>query len=598
MPRSPRRRLLAAALSCLGVAALTSANSAHATVPGVNGKLSFLERASSALRQTVVSVSPDGSGRAGLFETGHSPGLSVSPTGGFAYLDDSGSALMTRMPGGEPFAVVPRVFGGDLPDVKADLDWSPDGTRVAFTQQGTEWTTDLHVVPAGGGIPCNLTQLPVPADLDEAGTIRHLTWSPDADEIAYVVTSRSPDAPGAVNQVRVIGADGAHDRLVLSLRPRLSVTGLDWAPDGERLAMTTGENVDGGRWTLETIELASGARQVLGSAADADWTEVQWSPDGRQLAFLRFLKASERGDVATMDAGGSAVRAVPNTLGAESGSLAWAAVHGSADAHAAAGATVSNDPAGAGATADAPLRAAVSVPAAGTAGRVVVLTGAAPATGPAGYALLGQEVRITAPAQTAADPLVLTFTLDASLLPAGISAGALTVFRNGTAVADCTASGAAAAPDPCVASRTALAGGDVRLVGRTSQASTWWFGRAAVPPYAFTGFIAPVDNLPTVNAVQAGRAVPVTFGLGGDRGLAVFADGAPRSQAVPCDPATPVDGIESTVTAGASSLSYDAATGTYTYVWKTDKAWAGTCRQLVLAFKDGTTRRAMFTLGK
>ncbi len=53
-----------------------------------------------------------------------------------------------------------------------------------------------------------------------------------------------------------------------------------------------------------------------------------------------------------------------------------------------------------------------------------------------------------------------------------------------------------------------------------------------------------------------------------------------------------------TVTAGTSGLGYDVATGQYRYTWKTDKAWAGTCRQLVLTFTDGTTQTAMFKFTK
>ena len=54
------------------------------------------------------------------------------------------------------------------------------------------------------------------------------------------------------------------------------------------------------------------------------------------------------------------------------------------------------------------------------------------------------------------------------------------------------------------------------------------------------------------------------------------------------------DGSEQTGTAGSSTLSYDASTDTYTYVWKTEKPWAGTCRQLVVKLKDGTFHRAIF----
>ena len=55
-----------------------------------------------------------------------------------------------------------------------------------------------------------------------------------------------------------------------------------------------------------------------------------------------------------------------------------------------------------------------------------------------------------------------------------------------------------------------------------------------------------------------------------------------------------VDAIEQTVTSGNSSLSYDAATDTYTYVWKTEKSFAGTCRAFTVALTDGTTHTANF----
>lgn len=111
--------------------------------------------------------------------------------------------------------------------------------------------------------------------------------------------------------------------------------------------------------------------------------------------------------------------------------------------------------------------------------------------------------------------------------------------------------------------------------------------------YAFTGFFQPVDNLPTLNIVNAGRAIPVKFSLGGDQGLDIFAPGYPSSTSVTCG-TTAGDAIEQTVTAGSSSLSYNAATDQYTYVWKTERAWAGTCRTLVVKLDDGTYHQANF----
>ena len=52
------------------------------------------------------------------------------------------------------------------------------------------------------------------------------------------------------------------------------------------------------------------------------------------------------------------------------------------------------------------------------------------------------------------------------------------------------------------------------------------------------------------------------------------------------------------MTAGSSSLSYDATTQTYTYVWKTDKTWAGTCRTFLMQLIDGSQHSALFKFTK
>ena len=115
--------------------------------------------------------------------------------------------------------------------------------------------------------------------------------------------------------------------------------------------------------------------------------------------------------------------------------------------------------------------------------------------------------------------------------------------------------------------------------------------------YAFAGFFKPVDNQPVVNVMNAGRAIPVKFSLGGDFGLGVLADGYPKSQQVTCDASAPVSPIEETVSASASSLTYDAATDTYAYVWKSSSSWKDTCRQLVVALDDGSVHRLDFRFG-
>jgi hypothetical protein len=112
--------------------------------------------------------------------------------------------------------------------------------------------------------------------------------------------------------------------------------------------------------------------------------------------------------------------------------------------------------------------------------------------------------------------------------------------------------------------------------------------------YDFNGFSQPVDNFPTLNMATASSAIPVKFSLGGNQGLAVFTAGYPASSPILCGDSDPGDVIEETVTAGGSSLSYNATTGQYSYVWKSEKAWKGTCRMLIVKFTDGSQHLAKF----
>ncbi|MFJ8580003.1 S8 family serine peptidase [Micromonospora sp. NPDC093277] len=112
--------------------------------------------------------------------------------------------------------------------------------------------------------------------------------------------------------------------------------------------------------------------------------------------------------------------------------------------------------------------------------------------------------------------------------------------------------------------------------------------------YDWRTFGAPV-SADKVNAVKAGSAVPVKFGLGGDQGLGVLAAGFPKLRATTCDTSATQEVAVETVTAGASSLTYDPASKQYQYVWKTDKSLANTCGRLEVTLIDGTTHSAAFS---
>jgi hypothetical protein len=72
----------------------------------------------------------------------------------------------------------------------------------------------------------------------------------------------------------------------------------------------------------------------------------------------------------------------------------------------------------------------------------------------------------------------------------------------------------------------------------TFSATTDFTFKTYVFVYPFSGFFSPVDNLPVVNTMKAGAAVPIKFSLGGDRGLDILAAGSPTSQQIACEAAT------------------------------------------------------------
>jgi hypothetical protein len=112
--------------------------------------------------------------------------------------------------------------------------------------------------------------------------------------------------------------------------------------------------------------------------------------------------------------------------------------------------------------------------------------------------------------------------------------------------------------------------------------------------YAFEGFMSPVQNPPKVNRWKAGAPVPIRFSLDGYKGARPEAVGYPRS--------TRCGGGDSAVVVRAAKkkpvFRYERRTDRYTLMWKTEKKWAGTCREFVLQLDDGSVHVARFEFAK
>jgi hypothetical protein len=117
--------------------------------------------------------------------------------------------------------------------------------------------------------------------------------------------------------------------------------------------------------------------------------------------------------------------------------------------------------------------------------------------------------------------------------------------------------------------------------------------------YDFDGFRWPVKNMPNVNRWKAGMPVPVRFSLHGFKGARPEADGYPRS--------TRCGGgdTEQVIARGSKKKSerkpafrYDRRDDEYQLLWKTERKWAGSCREFTLKLDDGTVHTAQFQFAK
>jgi Tol biopolymer transport system component len=151
-----------------------------------------------------------------------------------------------------------------------DPDWSPDGSRLAWAQQGLSGSSIASSVVVADGNGNGARAI---------GTGSSPTWSADG-RIAYVRTK----ATNRRSEIVVANGDGRDARPVLVVRRR-SLYGLAWSPREDVLVF---ESAVPGRLvsSLWTLDLRSGRARRLTHAYPFEY-DPRWSPDGSRIAFTR-----------------------------------------------------------------------------------------------------------------------------------------------------------------------------------------------------------------------------------------------------------------------------------------------------------------------
>jgi WD40 repeat protein len=172
--------------------------------------------------------------------------------------------------------------------------WSPDGSRMAFTDNPDilEFGED-QVYLLDVGLPLSSALQLTPSGVEHWSP----TWSPDGSRLAYVTHGGGPD--GLADRIMVLTLASSVETPVLDDFPG-SIFQLAWSPTGSTIAFFG--SPDGNDQQIYTVPASGGEVTQLTHGPSGNGGPV-WSPDGQRIAFTSSRDGNN--EIYVMNADGS-----------------------------------------------------------------------------------------------------------------------------------------------------------------------------------------------------------------------------------------------------------------------------------------------------
>ena len=169
--------------------------------------------------------------------------------------------------------------------------FSPDGRGLAYARsEGATSALAIADIDDRGAVT---DRLEIP--LGQGSPPPCALWSPDGTRLAFPVPLTSPTNPGRSAEGSEVWVVRVDDRSITAL-PNLLASDLEWSPDGNVLAIASGDEALVAGEALQDsrihlYELASGETRTLDETLGAN--TLTWSPDGQQIAYVAFDSVTE-----------------------------------------------------------------------------------------------------------------------------------------------------------------------------------------------------------------------------------------------------------------------------------------------------------------